>query len=58
MKQPAEALATFRTVQAHPARRLRAVSAALKYLQHGGANWNTWAPEIARREPAAVGEWG
>jgi 4-alpha-glucanotransferase len=30
--------------------------AALKEA-HGGANWNTWERSIARREPAAVGEW-
>ncbi|HEX9372709.1 MAG TPA: 4-alpha-glucanotransferase, partial [Roseiflexaceae bacterium] len=34
-----------------------ALFAALKEA-HGGANWNTWEPAIARREPAAVGEWG
>jgi 4-alpha-glucanotransferase len=34
-----------------------ALFAALKDA-HGGANWNTWDPPIARREPAAVGEWG
>ncbi|HEU5103094.1 MAG TPA: 4-alpha-glucanotransferase [Roseiflexaceae bacterium] len=33
-----------------------ALFAALKE-QHGGANWNTWNRPIARREPAAVGEW-
>jgi len=49
------ALASFRTEQ-----RIwladYTLFAALKE-QHGGANWNTWTPEIARREPAAVGEW-
>jgi 4-alpha-glucanotransferase len=34
-----------------------ALFAALKET-HGGANWNAWEPAIARREPAAVGEWG
>jgi 4-alpha-glucanotransferase len=33
-----------------------ALFAALKDV-HGGANWNTWERAIARREPAAVGEW-
>jgi 4-alpha-glucanotransferase len=31
--------------------------AALK-AAHGGATWNAWDPPIARREPAAVSEWG
>jgi 4-alpha-glucanotransferase len=50
------ALASFRTEQRTWLADY-ALFAALKE-QHGGANWNTWAPEIARREPAAVGEWG
>jgi 4-alpha-glucanotransferase len=33
-----------------------ALFAALKQA-HGGANWNTWAPELARHEPAALAEW-
>jgi 4-alpha-glucanotransferase len=33
-----------------------ALFAALKEA-HGGANWNTWDRAIARRNPAAVGEW-
>jgi 4-alpha-glucanotransferase len=50
-----QALATFRTEQRTWLADY-ALFAALKE-QHGGANWNTWAPEIARREPAAVGKW-
>jgi 4-alpha-glucanotransferase len=34
-----------------------ALFAALKGA-HGGATWSTWERPIARREPAAVGEWG
>jgi 4-alpha-glucanotransferase len=34
-----------------------ALFAALKQA-HDGANWSDWDPAIARREPAAVGEWG
>ncbi|HEX5689135.1 MAG TPA: 4-alpha-glucanotransferase [Roseiflexaceae bacterium] len=34
-----------------------ALFAALKGA-HDGANWTDWEPAIARREPAAVGEWG
>jgi 4-alpha-glucanotransferase len=56
MDEQREALATFRTDQRTWLADY-ALFAALKE-QHGGANWNTWAPEIARREPAAVGEWG
>ena len=33
-----------------------ALFAALK-AAHGGANWATWEPEIARHEPAAVQRW-
>src|SRR5256885_2254894 len=51
-----EALATFRTEQRAWLADY-ALFAALKE-QHGGANWNTWENEIARRAPAAVGKWG
>src|SRR5215216_7681940 len=51
-----EALAAFRTAQRTWLADY-ALFAALKE-QHGGANWNTWESEIARREPAAVGAWG
>jgi len=54
--QQREALAAFRAEQ-----RIwladYALFAALKE-QHGGANWNTWEPEIAHRDPAMIGQWG
>jgi 4-alpha-glucanotransferase len=55
-KEQHDALATFRTEQRNWLADY-ALFAALKE-QHGGANWNTWERSIARREPAAVGEWG
>jgi len=33
-----------------------ALFAALKQA-HGGANWNTWPPETAARQPAAIAYW-
>jgi 4-alpha-glucanotransferase len=50
-----QALADFRTAQRGWLADYT-LFAAIKEA-HGGANWNTWDPPIARREPAAVGAW-